>query len=98
MPSPKLHLNKAKESDFALNLKILNEKIYSIYLFANALWILVIQANFSNRFAYLSWFMLGLVIVYPFLKQLFFKNQSAILGNILLLYFVFTYLFDFVLG
>ena len=33
-------------------------KMCNIYLLANAIWILVIRANFSNRFAYLSWFYL----------------------------------------
>jgi len=72
-------------------------KLYSIYLFSNALWILVIQANFSNRFAYLSWFLLGLVIVYPFIKQSFFKNQYPILGNIIVGYFAVTYILDYIL-
>ena len=73
-------------------------KMYSIYLFANACWILVIQSTFSNRFAYLSWFMLGLVIVYPFLKQQFFKNQYAVLGTILGLYFIFTFILEVIIG
>src|SRR5690606_22788838 len=42
--------------------------LYCTYLTANAVWILVIRANFSNRFAYLSWFMLAALIIYPLLK------------------------------
>ncbi|WP_194767569.1 EpsG family protein [Tamlana sp. I1] len=72
-----------------------NDKIYHqlfiTYTICNAFWILVIRANFSNRFAYLSWFMMGLIIIYPFLKQQFFKNQHIVLGKVILLYFSFTY-------
>ena len=44
-------------------------RLVCVYLAANAFWVLVIRANFSNRFAYLSWFMMGIVIVYPFLTN-----------------------------
>ena len=37
------------------------------YILANAFWVLVINASFSNRFAYLSWFLYAIVLVYPFL-------------------------------
>lgn len=66
-------------------------RIYGTFLIANAFWILVITANFSNRFAYLSWFLLALVIFYPFLKKRFFSYQHQIFGAVLLLYFMFTY-------
>lgn len=52
-------------------IKILDRKdriyefLISSYMLSNALWILVINANFSNRFAYLSWFLYPLVIAYP---------------------------------
>lgn len=72
--------------------------IFNIYLFSNAIWILVIRANFSNRFAYLSWFLLGLVVIYPFLKFKFFKNHHAMIGKTLLIYFIFTYLFNVILA
>jgi hypothetical protein len=43
--------------------------IYSAYILANAFWILVIRAPFSDRFAYLSWFLLPIILVYPLLKN-----------------------------
>lgn len=52
-------------------IKILDRKdriyefLISSYMLSNALWILVINASFSNRFAYLSWFLYPLVIAYP---------------------------------
>lgn len=69
----------------------------NIYLLSNSVWILVIQASFSNRFAYLSWFMMGIIIIYPFLKQVFFNNQFKIIGLVILGYFSFTYLMNFIL-
>ncbi|MBA4135207.1 MAG: hypothetical protein C0525_10825, partial [Flavobacterium sp.] len=67
------------------------KRLINLYLMTNAFWILVIRANFSNRFAYLSWFLLGVVIIYPFLKRVFFKEQHQIIGKIILAYFLFTY-------
>lgn len=72
--------------------------IYSTYVIANAFWILVIKANFSNRFAYLSWFMMALVIFYPLLKQyLFQKNHQKVLIYIMLAYFGFTFLMNVII-
>ncbi|MAO16328.1 EpsG family protein [Muricauda ruestringensis] len=67
-------------------------KLLITYLICNGFWILVITANFSNRFAYLSWFMMAIVIIYPLLKKQFFANQHFIIGKILSIYFSFTYL------
>lgn len=72
-------------------------QLFNIYLFANGFWVLVIRANFSNRFAYLSWFMLALVIIYPLLKVQFYKNQHVIVVRILAIYFLFTYFMNFIL-
>lgn len=83
-------------SYYFIFVKKINDKQYRqlthIYLLANAFWILVIRASFSNRFAYLSWYMMGIIIIYPFLKQLYWKNQFSMIGGITLLYFSFTYM------
>ncbi|WP_299554767.1 EpsG family protein [Seonamhaeicola sp.] len=65
--------------------------LFNTYLITNAFWILVIRAHFSNRFAYLSWFMMAIVIVYPLLKEVLFKRQHVKLGNIYFVYFSFTF-------
>lgn len=72
-------------------------QLFNVYLIANAFWILVIRANFSNRFAYLSWFLLGIIIIYPFLINRFFSNQHNIVGRIIVLYFLFTFILNVVL-
>lgn len=71
--------------------------IFISYVFANAFWILVIRANFSNRFAYLSWFMMAVVIAYPFLKTNLLQNQSKVFAKVLLLYFIFTFVMNVIL-
>lgn len=75
--------------------KKFNDRIYFLlfntYVFANAFWILVIRANFSNRFAYLSWFMMAIIIIYPMLKVNMLQSQSKKFAIILLVYFLFTY-------
>ena len=80
--------------------KKFQDKLYfqllNTYLIANGFWILVIKANFSNRFAYLSWFMMAIIIIYPLLKQQFFKNQHVIIGKVVLAYFAFTYIMYYI--
>lgn len=66
-------------------------QLFNTYLFANAFWILVIRANFSNRFAYLSWFLLALVIVYPWVKYRFTNDQHKKFGLVIMAYFGFSY-------
>jgi hypothetical protein len=71
-------------------------QLFNTYLLCNAFWILVIKSNFSNRFAYLSWFMMALVIIYPFLKEQFFKHQQIVIAKVVTAYFMFTYLMYFI--
>lgn len=47
----------------------LYKTIYSAYILSNAFWLLVIRAPFSDRFAYLSWFMMPIILAYPVLKR-----------------------------
>ena len=83
-------------------IKKIKDKIYSLicntYLISNAIWILIIRVSYSNRFAYMSWFLMALVIIYPLLKIKMFDNQHKVIGIITILYFSFTYLFDFILN
>lgn len=79
-----------------------NDPLYSqilqVYLFANAFWILIIRATFSNRFAFLSWFLISTVIIYPLLKRIFLKNQFSKIGIIILFYFIFTYFMNVIIA
>ena len=72
-------------------------KLFNVYLMVNGFWILIIRANYSNRFAYLSWFMLAVIIIYPLLKNKFFENQHQVVARIIIIYFAFTYLLNVIL-
>lgn len=56
-----------------------------IYLFANAFFILVNEVAFSNRFAYLSWFMMTVVLLYPIYKLRTKRDSNIFLGLSLVL-------------
>lgn len=56
------------------------------YTLCNAFWVMVITAAFSNRFAYLSWFMYPIIIAYPLVNLPIWQNQDKITGLILLAY------------
>lgn len=60
------------------------------YCLANAFWVLVIEVQFSNRFAYLSWFLYPIVIAYPLINMPIWEEQDKITGQILLAYIGFT--------
>lgn len=42
--------------------------VFGTYIVANGFWLLVIRMPFSDRVAYLSWFLFPMVILYPLLK------------------------------
>ena len=65
--------------------------VFGIYCIANAFWILVITAAFSNRFAYLSWFLMPVIFAYPMFRYKIWKEQYKIFGAIIFVYFMFTY-------
>ncbi|WP_394907283.1 EpsG family protein [uncultured Mesonia sp.] len=74
------------------------EKLYKTYLVANGVWILIIEASFSNRFAYLSWFLMGVIVIYPILKYSMDNAvRSKLIAHIILLYFLFTYTLNVIL-
>lgn len=66
--------------------------LWGTYMIANAFWILVIRANFSNRFAYLSWFLMAVVIAYPIFKVKFWDEHYKMVGRIFFAYYLFTYI------
>lgn len=66
------------------------------YMYANAFWIMVIRAEFSNRFAYLSWFLYPIVLAYPLLKlKIWPKTQGNKTAVIMAGHLAFTLLMVF---
>ncbi|MCC8153029.1 MAG: EpsG family protein [Tannerellaceae bacterium] len=65
--------------------------LYNVYVACNAFWLLLIRIPYSNRFAYLSWFIYPLVMAYPLLKKDMVNNQSRKIQIMVLLNYAFTY-------
>lgn len=49
--------------------------LLNLYLLTNTIWLLCMYAEFTNRIAYLSWFMLPVVLIYPFLNEEWGETQ-----------------------
>lgn len=60
--------------------------ICTVYCLCNAFWVLVIRSAFSNRFAYLSWFLYPIVIAYPLVNMPIREDQDRFTGWILIAY------------
>ena len=79
---------------------VIKRKIYNdqyllllhTYLLSNAFWIMLIRASFSNRFAYLSWFMYPIVLAYPLLILPVWRCNRRKIVIILMAHYMFTYL------
>ncbi|MDE6234860.1 MAG: EpsG family protein [Muribaculaceae bacterium] len=66
--------------------------LLNTYTLANAIWVIVIRANYSNRIAYLSWFLYPIVLAYPLLRiNLWGPEQGKILARIMLAQMGFTW-------
>jgi hypothetical protein len=72
--------------------------LFNAYLFANSFWILVIRANYTNRIAYLSWFMIALIVGYPLLKKVIIPKQHKKIGLLIVFYFLITFALQVVLA
>jgi len=66
-------------------------QLFNTYILTNSIWILVMRANFSNRFASLSWFIIPVILIFPLIKTKIWENQMKKLSLILFLSFAFTY-------
>jgi hypothetical protein len=67
--------------------------IFNTYVLTNAFWLLMMRSWLSNRYAYLSWFLYGIVIIYPLLKFPHirgrnFKLRLTLFGNVAFTYFM----------
>lgn len=71
--------------------------ILNTYIFANSFWVIVMNASYSNRFAYLSWFLYPIVLAYPCLKMdIWGAKQGKYAGLMLLAHTGFTFFMHFI--
>jgi len=69
--------------------------ILNTYIITNIFWVLMIYAAYTNRIAYLSWFLMPLVMIYPLLKSKLFKNQKYLIGYLVFGSLFFTLILEF---
>ena len=65
--------------------------LLGIYIYSNSFWVMIIRSSFSNRFAYLSWFLYPIVLAYPLIKFEIWPKQGQKTAMILLAHFGFTF-------
>lgn len=70
--------------------------IYNLYVLVNSVWLLCMYASYTNRIAYLSWLLLPIVLIYPFLNERVSPSQYKVVASIALLHLGFTLFMKFV--
>lgn len=73
-----------------MNLSPLYKDLLNLYVCLNGTWMLCMYASFTNRIAYLSWFLYPIVLIYPFLQEQWGKSRYKILGWVMLAHLGFT--------
>ncbi|TQD33494.1 EpsG family protein [Haloflavibacter putidus] len=69
--------------------------LINIYLIANTAWILLIYVPYTNRLAYLSWFLMPVILIFPFITIKEFKSNNKVIGFILFGSLIFSLLMQF---
>lgn len=49
--------------------------LLNLYMSVNGVWLLCMYSEYTNRISYLSWFMLPIILVYPFLNEQWGRTQ-----------------------
>lgn len=64
--------------------------LLNLYLCLNGIWMLCMYANFTNRIAYLSWFLYPIVLIYPFLNEQWGRDRYKKFAMVMLGHLGFT--------
>ena len=68
------NINKMSERDSIYT------QVYRAYILVNAVWVLLIRMPYTDRVAYLSWFMIPFLLLYPILNGLIYlRNPQSYL-------------------
>ena len=73
-----------------MQLSNLYKNLLNLYLCLNGIWMLCMYAAFTNRIAYLSWFLYPIVLVYPFLQEDWGKGRYRTFSMVMLGHLAFT--------
>lgn len=64
--------------------------LLNTYLCTNSVWMLCMYAQFTNRIAYLSWFLYPIVLIYPFLNEDWGHSRYKTLTKVFTYHLCFT--------
>lgn len=70
--------------------------ILCLYLMTNTIWMLCMYAEFTNRIAYLSWFLYPFVLIYPLLNEDWGRNKYLVAKRVSYAHLAFTLFMIFV--
>lgn len=70
--------------------------IFNAFLITNAFWVLIIRAQYTNRFAQISWFIMPIVLIYPFMKKRFWRAHERMLGYAIVLFYAFAFYYNII--
>lgn len=79
-----------------IQVSALYKSLLNLYLCSNGVWMLCIYANFTNRIAYLSWFLYPVVLIYPFLNEDLGANRFRQFSRVMLYHLGFTLFMSFI--
>lgn len=70
--------------------------LLDVYILTNSIWLLCMYAEFTNRIAYLSWFMYPIVLIYPFLKESELIFNISLMKRVVWGHLAFTLFMEFI--
>jgi hypothetical protein len=70
--------------------------LLNLYMTLNGTWMLCMYASFTNRIAYLSWFLYPIVLIYPFLNENWGASRYKTLSKVVLAHLGFTLFMTFI--
>lgn len=70
--------------------------LLNLYMTLNGTWMLCMYANFTNRIAYLSWFLYPVVLIYPFLNEDWGPMRYKTFSKVMLAHLSFTLFMRFI--
>ncbi|OJV36709.1 MAG: hypothetical protein BGO33_04240 [Bacteroidia bacterium 43-41] len=59
-------------------------RFFNMYIMTNSVWLLIMRIIYSDRIAYLSWFLIPIIFLLPLFRQRVFVNQRLYISFILL--------------
>jgi len=70
-------------------------RLFNMYIICNTVWLYFIYFPYTNRIAYLSWFLIPVLSVYPIIYSKKLNNQSYFLAGSVLISLFFSWLASF---